>query len=412
MTRAQTSSSTSTSYVSTRQHILKTCAYRYSFHLTRSCLVLCSPAVQVHVASGHYLNEVDAHAGRRIWSICHSKLRRHFAVTASDDCTARLWSGSGLNTHVATITAPSKPAICGADFSDSNEYLLALAAADAKVYLYDMRQLQQPIVTLHGHRRPVSYAKFFGSQQLVSASIDGTLAIWDLGHLLGGTASELVSAASAAGPLAEGQTGPSPASSTCCSSDGSCWQQPQQQCSAKIAAEARCSSADGGACCTTLPNAAGAAGCGNTGIAAGSQQQQSQPWKVFQGHRNEKNFVGLSVDPCSGLMAVGSETSEVFSYHSSWSSPLARFDMASEQLQQQEGHSNVHQQMQQGVAVSWVPPPAPAQQQSVSAVAWQPALAEAAAVGSAGRGGMFAPSGLLAAATSMGVCRLLSLRHP
>lgn len=352
------------------------------------------------MASGHYLDEVDAHAGRRIWSVCHSKLRRHFAVTASDDCTARLWSGSGLNTHVATVTAPGKPAICCADFSSSNEYLLALAAADAKVYLYDMRQLQQPVVTLHGHRRPVSYAKFFGSQQLVSASIDGTLAIWDLGQLAG-AASELTSAASvAAGAAGDASLGPSPASSTCCSSDGSCW---QQQAVGSTTAEGRCSSAGGSGCCTdSLPAAGGAP-------EPPQQEQQQQPWKVFKGHRNEKNFVGLSVDPCSGLMAVGSETSEVFSYHTSWSSPLARFDMAQ---QQQDAAVGVQQQMQQGVAASWSPPGAQAQQQSVSAVAWQPSCASAALQGYNQGDGMFAPSTLLAAASSTGVCRLLSLQHP
>lgn len=350
--------------------------------------MLLACCAQVHVASGHYLNEVDAHAGRRIWSVCHSKLRRHFAVTASDDCTARLWSGSGLDTHVATVTAPGKPAICGADLSSSNEYLLALAAADARVYLYDMRQLLQPVVVLHGHRRPVAYAKFFGSQQLVSASIDGTLAVWDLGQALGTVAPGLVSAASAAGAAGDVRTGPSPTSSTCCSSDGSCWQpQPQPRAAEAAPADARCSSGAGSASCTAAPGAEGAAAV-----------IQQQPWKVFRGHANEKNFVGLSVDPCSGLMAVGSETPEVFSYHTSWDTPLASFDMTAAQ-----------QQEQQGAAVKvWEPAQGQAQQQSVSAVAWQPAC-----TGSAARVGCaYAPSTLLAAATSAGVCRLLSLRHP
>lgn len=340
---------------------------------------------QVHVASGHYLNEVDAHAGRRIWSVCHSKLRRHFAVTASDDCTARLWSGSGLDTHIATVTAPGKPAICGADLSSSNEYLLALAAADARVYLYDMRQLLQPVVVLHGHRRPVAYAKFFGSQQLVSASIDGTLAVWDLGQALGTGGSGLVSAASAAGPIVgDTRTGPSPTSSTCCSSDGSCWQPQQQQ---HVVEAAAADSRAGSGSCRGAPGAAAVV--------------RQQPLKVFRGHANERNFVGLSVDPCSGLMAVGSETPEVFSYHTSWDRPLARFDMAAAQQQEQA---------RQGAAVkAWEPPQAQqVQQQSVSAVAWQPGCAGAAARA----GCAYAPSTLLAAATSAGMCRLLSLRHP
>jgi hypothetical protein len=339
--------------------------------------------------------------------VCHSKLRHHLAVTASDDCTSRLWSGSGLNTHVATITAPGKPAICCADFSSSNEYLLVLAAADAKVYVYDLRQLQQPLATLHGHSRPVSYAKFFGSQQLVSASIDGTLAVWDMRQVLGtGQASDLGSSATAAGAGAATSSfgssvlAPSPATSTCCSSDGTASTQAQQQQQGGSTGEGRGSSAGG-------PPAAAAA------VHSQPLHPQQQPWKVLRGHKNEKNFVGLSVDPCSGLMAVGSETSEVFSYHTSWDRPLATYDMASplqaQAAQQQvQPVSAVAEQMSQPAAAAWAPP-APQQQQSVSAVAWQPSCGAAAR---RGMGGMYGPSSMLAAATSTGVCRLLSLLHP
>lgn len=337
-------------------------------------LLAAAAAVQVHVASGHHLNEVDAHAGRRIWSLSHSKLRRHFAATASDDCTARLWSGTGLNTHVATISPPGKPAVCGVDFSSSNEFLLALAAADAKVYVYDLRQLQQPMATLHGHRRAVSYAKFFGEQRLVSASVDGTLAVWDLAPVLGlsGGGAPAAAAAAAAQSTTTAAVGPSPANSNCCSS-GACSDYGSNNTSSNGQLAASC------AAVTTL----------------------QQPTKVFRGHKNEKNFVGLAVEPTSGLMAVGSETSEVFSYHSSWSSPLARFDMGG-------SSSQLQQQMQQPVSVEWnARTQQQQQQQSVSAVAWQPpceaASARAFVSGSCG------PATLLAAATSAGACRLLTL---
>lgn len=35
--------------------------------------------------------------------------------------------------------------------------------------------------------------------------------------------------------------------------------------------------------------------------------------RTFRGHKNEKNFVGLSVN--NGYIACGSETNEVFVYH-------------------------------------------------------------------------------------------------
>ncbi|KAF6251314.1 WD40-repeat-containing domain protein [Scenedesmus sp. NREL 46B-D3] len=267
---------------------------------------------QVHVASGHYLSEVDAHCGRRIWSVAHSRLRPHLAATASDDCSAKLWAGSAFDSPVTTITLPGAPAVCCADFSQHDANLLALAAADARVYLYDLRQLAQPLAVLRGHTRPVSYAKFFGAQQLVSASIDGTLAAWDLVPALG-----------------------------------------------------------------------------------------QAPWKVFKGHTNEKNFVGLAVHPCAGLMAVGSETGEVFAYHTSWSDPLARH-----RLDAAPAHGV--QQLAQPAAVAWS---RQLQQRSACAVAWQPSVPGCSSSGGGGAGS-FGPSALLAAANSAGECKLLALVDP
>jgi E3 ubiquitin-protein ligase RFWD2 len=308
--------------------------------------------MQVHVASGHYLSEIDAHCGRRIWSVAHSRLRPHLAATASDDCTAKLWAGSAFDSPVATITLPGSPAVCCADFSQHDANVLALAAADARVYLYDLRQLAQPMAVLRGHSRPVSYAKFFGAPQLVSASVDGTLAAWDLVPALG----QPVSSSSGTGNSSSSSASVWPAT-------GSSWQVQQQQ---------------------------------------PQQQQLSQPWKVFKGHTNEKNFVGLAVQPSAGLMAVGSETGEVFAYHTSWSDPLARHRLDAAPAEQQ-----CVQQLTQPTAVAWS---RQLQQRSACAVAWQPT---APGFGSSSRGGAvggsFGPSALLAAANSAGECKLLAL---
>ncbi|KAK9826373.1 hypothetical protein WJX81_004551 [Elliptochloris bilobata] len=52
--------------------------------------------LQVHVASGHLVADVDEHNGRRVWSVAHSLQRRHLVASTSDDGTARLWAGPGL----------------------------------------------------------------------------------------------------------------------------------------------------------------------------------------------------------------------------------------------------------------------------------------------------------------------------
>jgi WD40 repeat protein len=399
---------------------------------------------QVHVASGHYLSEVDAHAGRRIWAVTHSRLRRHLAATASDDCTAKLWAGSGLSTCVAAITLPARPAVCGADFCASHDSLLCLAAADARVYLYDLRALARPLAVLAGHHgRPVSYAKFLGPQQLVSAGIDGSLALWDLAPALGGGGStcsadagaQLLAVQHSQQLLQQQGSGSMAAPAAPASSTGSSatarqaqqqqQQQQQQQPGAPVAS--RSGRASDGSCSTQTAStdcgSAAAAGAGGAaaGAAAGeppaAPAKAAHPWRVFKGHRNEKNFVGLAVDAASGLLAVGSESSEVFTYHTSWSSPLARFDMEAQQQQQQhQQRLELQQQLQQPVAHSWAAAQQQQQRQSVSAVAWQPASSGSSSssssnsmLGGAGGGRCLAPASLLAAATSQGECRLLSL---
>ena len=65
---------------------------------------------------------------------------------------------------------------------------------------------------------------------------------------------------------------------------------------------------------------------------SGSSSNNVSPWRVFQGHKNQKNFVGLAVRPADGLVACGSETSSVFAYHTSWGTPLSSAPLAKDVL--------------------------------------------------------------------------------
>ncbi len=260
------------------------------------------------MCSGHFLSEVDAHAGQRVWSVAHSSLRQHLVASTSDDRTARLWAGPGLATAAAVVELPGGAIVCGADFSPIDLNLLALAASDRCAYIFDLRRLATPLLRLVGHSRPVSYARFMGDGGAVTASTDGTLAVWDL---RGGAAA------------AHG--------------------------------------ADGGSCCT------------------------GGPVRVFRGHCNEKNFVGLSVR--GGLVACGSETPEVFSYYTSWDEPLARRGLAA------RPPATAACELKADCATS---------QPFVSSVCWQPADAGAA----------LALPPLLACAASDGHIDILALTKP
>lgn len=217
---------------------------------------------QLHVGSGHVIADVDAHDGRRIWSVVHSKLRPHVVMSTSDDKSAKIFHGRSLSVCAMTLTPPGKGSICGADFSPADENLLALASSDRNVYMYDMRSPTVPLWTLKHHARPVSYVKFLGADIIISASTDCTLASWDLRS---GSADGADSSGSSSGLSAP------PALS----------HQPQ-------------------------------AGSG-----------PSSPCREFRGHCNEKNFVGLAVRPEERLLACGSECQGVFTYCTSWSEPLA-----------------------------------------------------------------------------------------
>uniref|UniRef100_A0A7R9UZV1 Anaphase-promoting complex subunit 4 WD40 domain-containing protein n=1 Tax=Chlamydomonas euryale TaxID=1486919 RepID=A0A7R9UZV1_9CHLO len=62
---------------------------------------------------------------------------------------------------------------------------------------------------------------------------------------------------------------------------------------------------------------------GTASHSGGSASRVHEPLIVMRGHRNEKNFVGLSVRPHDGLIACGSETGAVFVYYPEWSLPIA-----------------------------------------------------------------------------------------
>ncbi len=220
--------------------------------------------LQLHLASGHQLADVDAHAGRKIWSVTHSPHTPHLAASAADDRAARLWAGPGLSSCVGVVRPNPAASVTCVDFSPdaSCPHLLAMACSDRAAYLYDVRQLEGgPLAVLRGHSRPASYCRFLGGRRLVTAATDASIALWDLDAALGGGAGG-----------AEGAAVPS--------SSPSPWPVPQHQ-----------------------------------------------PCRVFRGHRNDKNFVGLSVRPSDGLIACGSECSRTFAYHTSWSSPLATLDL-------------------------------------------------------------------------------------
>ncbi|KAL4656121.1 E3 ubiquitin-protein ligase RFWD2 isoform X3 [Arapaima gigas] len=91
--------------------------------------------------------------------------------------SVKLWS-TNLDNSVASIEA--KANVCCVKFSPTSRYHLAFGCADHCVHYYDLRNTKQPIMVFKGHRKAVSYAKFVNGEEIVSASTDSQLKLWNV----------------------------------------------------------------------------------------------------------------------------------------------------------------------------------------------------------------------------------------
>jgi protein suppressor of PHYA-105 1 len=259
---------------------------------TRSRLscVAWSSYVKAHLASSDHEGVVtlwDANTGgelvqfeehsKRAWAVDFSRLEPTRLVSCSDDGTVKLWS---VHEEQSLATLQLHANVCSVQFSPESPHLLACGCANYRTYLYDLRKTAQALACTTGHRRAVSYVRWLGGEQLVTASTDNTLKLWS------------VPALAAAGTMLSAAGGGEGAAS-----------------------------AASAACITT-----------------------------YAGHLNQRNFIGLAVLPGSpgdnssaglgcgvarsssggggvrplgGYIVCGSETNDVYAYHTSMPVPVA-----------------------------------------------------------------------------------------
>lgn len=92
-----------------------------------------------------------------------------------------LFLSNGLVLQGISIgTIKTKANVCSVQFPRDSGRFLAFGSADHQIYYYDLRNLKTPLCTLVGHNKTVSYIKFVDTVNLVSASTDNTLKLWDL----------------------------------------------------------------------------------------------------------------------------------------------------------------------------------------------------------------------------------------
>ncbi|KAJ1656014.1 hypothetical protein IWQ61_004344 [Dispira simplex] len=154
-----------------------------------SCLSW-NPYIKTQLANSDYDGMVtlwDAHVGtqvqtfteheKRAWSVDFSRTDPTRLASGSDDTKVKIWS---TGSNQAVMTLDSKANICCVKFNPSSSHYLSFGSADHYIYYYDLRQPRQALTVFKGHRKAVSYVKFLSSRELVSASTDSTLKLWNL----------------------------------------------------------------------------------------------------------------------------------------------------------------------------------------------------------------------------------------
>ncbi|ODN06461.1 E3 ubiquitin-protein ligase RFWD2 [Orchesella cincta] len=180
------------------------------------------------VASCTKVRSLSEHE-KRVWSVDWSNGDPRLLASGSDDYKVMLWS-TNSERSIANLEATAN--VCSVKFCPESAYVIAFGCADHCVHYYDFRNPREPLGVFYGHKKAVSYVKFASKDELVSASTDSHLKLWNLDE-----------------------------SMSCVRS--------------------------------------------------------------FQGHINEKNFVGLDTD--GNYIACGSENNSLYLYHKSLPKPLCSF---------------------------------------------------------------------------------------
>ncbi|KAI8369655.1 WD40-repeat-containing domain protein [Blakeslea trispora] len=205
-----------------------------------SCLCW-SPYLKSQLASSDYEGMIDIwdvttgqktltlnEHKRRAWSVDISQANPTMVASGSDDSTVKVWS---LTQKKAIYTLEQKGNVCCAKFAHHNSQYLAVGSADHHISCYDLRYTKTPVHIYKGHKKAVSYVKWMNDNEIISASTDSTLKLWD--------------------------------------------------------------------------------------------RESGQCIRTYQGHQNEKNFVGLSVN--EDWISCGSESNRLYTYHKQSTLPVATF---------------------------------------------------------------------------------------
>ncbi|CAG8476626.1 4098_t:CDS:10 [Cetraspora pellucida] len=128
------------------------------------------------VLTGNLIMTFDEHE-KRAWSVDFGKMDPTKLASGSDDAKVKIWSTTQKN---SICTLESQANVCCVKFNPESPHQVAFGSADHHIHYYDLRYNRQPIFIYRGHRKAVSYVKFISRNELISASTDSTLKLWDI----------------------------------------------------------------------------------------------------------------------------------------------------------------------------------------------------------------------------------------
>lgn len=153
-----------------------------------------NPYIRFHLVSSDYdgfvtlwdvnrgtaLREYEEHENRA-WSVDYCPTQPTLFASGSDDGRVKLWTTSQRE---SIRTIDNKPAnVCSVKFHPTAPEKLAFGSVDFNVHYYDLRNTKQALQVFKSHSRAVSYVKFMSPTELVSASVDSTIKLWNLSDM-------------------------------------------------------------------------------------------------------------------------------------------------------------------------------------------------------------------------------------
>lgn len=127
------------------------------------------------VQTGQFILPLEEHE-RRAWTVHFNPRDPYKLASGSDDTTVRIWS---TRQRRSLMTIDGRANVCSVQWHPNDTNIVSFGSADHNSHVYDIRQHRKPLYILRGHKKAVSYVRYFSNGSLLSASTDCSLKLWE-----------------------------------------------------------------------------------------------------------------------------------------------------------------------------------------------------------------------------------------